>query len=476
MPGSAHDVAVIGGGVSGLTTAVLLQANDYRTTVYTLAKPGPTPDHAQDPEFATLHAAASVLPHSVDSPRVKYWTTISQRFFQALSFQAACGVRSQTHYEIFETVDEAGPVYANSVDNFEFIRERALEQPWVPRRSGAPALSGWKFDAFFCEAPEYVRYLVELYRRIGGEIVEPPDLPGDSLRSYLALNYDFYVNCTGQQAGDFLADALPDLSSNLEVDDAPDASVGEPVSFEPLLDPFPPKLIRGHYLRVDIKRILTGDRERFFSYNYKPVPAIYRTQSGAPADVYCYPRSDAWILGGSRQEGTYSDGQWEWEQTVGEEIAFPCDQRGRTELRVPAPVFELNADLLKHITKENFDLRELRDGDPSLILAGVGYRFVRDAPKDSVRVSASRLSVGPRGGTKRMNYVLHNYGHGGSGFTLSWGCAFNLLQMLDRITGTDREGSVAPGRAKFVTEHSATRMILLDLTAHLLDEPPVEHD
>jgi D-amino-acid oxidase len=476
MPQGAHDVAIIGGGVSGLTTAVLLQANDYRTTLYTRAKPGPEPDVTREPEFATLHAAASVLPHSVEAPRVKYWTTLSQRFFQALSFQAACGVRAQTHYEVFEGKVKS-PVYAMSVDNFEVLKDRDLTVPWVPRRRDAPALSGWKFDAFFCEAPEYVRYLVRLYLEIGGEIIEPPELPGDSLRAYLALNYDFYVNCTGQHAAAFLEDALLDLPGNFEVHDAPENLQGRPVAFEPLLDPFPPKLIRGHYLRVDIKRILTGERKRFFSYNYEPVPTVYGTQSGAPADVYCYPRSDAWILGGSRQEGTYVNGAWQWEETVGEELTFPCDQRGVTELPVPAPIFELNADLLKQITEDQLDLRKLYEVDPTLILAGVGYRFVRDAPNDSVRVTASRLNVRSRNGsTQRTKYVLHNYGHGGSGFTLSWGCAFNLLQMLDRITGTAREGAVKQGRRKFVTEHSATRMMLLDLTARLLESPPAEND
>jgi 2-polyprenyl-6-methoxyphenol hydroxylase-like FAD-dependent oxidoreductase len=74
MPQSAHDVAVIGGGVSGLTTAVLLQANDYRTTLCTQARPGPEPDVARDPEFATLHAAASILPHSVEGISTVTWT------------------------------------------------------------------------------------------------------------------------------------------------------------------------------------------------------------------------------------------------------------------------------------------------------------------------------------------------------------------------------------------------------------------
>ncbi len=476
MSDSAHDVAVIGGGVSGLTTAVLLQANDYRTTLYTQAKPGPVPDMAREPEFSTLHAAASILPHSVESSRVKWWTSLSQLFFQALSLQAACGVRSQTHYEMFETEAARPPAYSVSVENFELIRERVLDAPWIPSRLGAPHLSGWKFDVFFCEAPEYVRYLVNLYRQIGGEIVEPPDLPGDSLRSYLALNYDFYINCTGQHATTFLENTLLDSSDELTVIDAPGTLDAQPMTFEPLLDTSPPKLIRGHYLRVDIKRILTGENGRFFSYNYKPIPEIYQTHSGEPADVYCYPRSDAWILGGSRQEGTYVNAKWHWEETVGDEIAFPCDQAGG-DLPVPAPIFELNADLLFGITERKLDLRKLLKADRSLILAGMGYRFVRDAPGDSVRVTASRLEVGSRNaGIHRPKYILHNYGHGGSGFTLSWGCAFNLLQMLDQITGTARGDTVAPGRRKFVTEHSATRMILLDLTARLLKDPPVDHD
>ena len=37
------------------------------------------------------------------------------------------------------------------------------------------------------------------------------------------------------------------------------------------------------------------------------------------------------------------------------------------------------------------------------------------------------LSVG---GKRRV--VIHNYGHGGSGVTLSWGCAGQVLQILER--------------------------------------------
>ncbi|HSA83593.1 MAG TPA: FAD-dependent oxidoreductase, partial [Patescibacteria group bacterium] len=31
------------------------------------------------------------------------------------------------------------------------------------------------------------------------------------------------------------------------------------------------------------------------------------------------------------------------------------------------------------------------------------------------------------------NVVLHNYGHGGSGFNLSWGCAQDILHLMQSI-------------------------------------------
>jgi D-amino-acid oxidase len=41
-----------------------------------------------------------------------------------------------------------------------------------------------------------------------------------------------------------------------------------------------------------------------------------------------------------------------------------------------------------------------------------------------VRLCAHRLRDG--------RSVIHNYGHGGSGFTLSWGCAQEVLQLGNR--------------------------------------------
>src|SRR5579872_6124633 len=59
---SEQAVAVIGGGISGITTAILLQLTGHSTAVYTKRQPSFEPDADRPPEFATLHAAASVIP------------------------------------------------------------------------------------------------------------------------------------------------------------------------------------------------------------------------------------------------------------------------------------------------------------------------------------------------------------------------------------------------------------------------------
>ena len=413
-----HTIAVIGGGISGITTAILLQLTGHQTAVYTKRQPSFEPDADRPPEFATLHAAASVIPHSVASPRLAHWTAVSQHFFRTLSLPGSCGVRRQLHYEISEDPNEPAPAYAGSVDNFAWLTQDELNQPWVPKRSAAAGTYGWKFDAFFCEAPEYLRFLYAFYARIGGQVRPAPAAGG--LSSYLAPGHEILVNCTGLDAYGLLASAASDTRCT---DDPllPD--------YEPLIDPFPPKLVRGHYLRMDIKEILTDQRGRLLSYNYKPTADIHQTSGGLAADVYCYQRSDAWVLGGSRQVGRIDEGgSWSGEQTRGAEMEFA--RHNAPPLAVPAAIFRLNADILLRLSNGRVDLERLVRDDPGIVSPGIGYRFVRDSESDSVRVGCSRVRFA---GSRK--YILHNYGHGGSGYTLSWGCAFDILQMLGRITG-----------------------------------------
>jgi D-amino-acid oxidase len=62
--------------------------------------------------------------------------------------------------------------------------------------------------------------------------------------------------------------------------------------------------------------------------------------------------------------------------------------------------------------------RVLNIDKPNILAERVGLRPFR---KSGVRVERDELRDG--------RTVIHNYGHGGSGFTLSWGCAREVVNL-----------------------------------------------
>jgi D-amino-acid oxidase len=64
--------------------------------------------------------------------------------------------------------------------------------------------------------------------------------------------------------------------------------------------------------------------------------------------------------------------------------------------------------------------RVLKIDDPRVLCERVGLRPFR---KSGVRLDSEKLRDG--------RTVIHNYGHGGSGFTLSWGCAENVFELVE---------------------------------------------
>jgi D-amino-acid oxidase len=62
--------------------------------------------------------------------------------------------------------------------------------------------------------------------------------------------------------------------------------------------------------------------------------------------------------------------------------------------------------------------RALKIDDPSVLAERVGLRPFR---RSGVRLERDQLRDG--------RTVIHNYGHGGAGFTLSWGCACKVLNL-----------------------------------------------
>lgn len=106
--------------------------------------------------------------------------------------------------------------------------------------------------------------------------------------------------------------------------------------------------------------------------------------AGPNALAYIIPRSKDIVLGGTAQEN-------DWDLSLRDSD---------------------RADILRKAAALHPAFAEVE-----ILSEGVGLRPARPA----VRLEAERLD----GGT-----VIHNYGHGGAGFTLSWGCAEEVLGLL----------------------------------------------
>lgn len=106
--------------------------------------------------------------------------------------------------------------------------------------------------------------------------------------------------------------------------------------------------------------------------------------------TYIIPRQDGVILGGTAQEG-------DWNVAVD----------GATAVHIRQNCLQLEPRLL----------------DAQILEQRVGLRPGRP----EVRLETQPLTP--------TCTVIHNYGHGGAGFTLSWGCADEVLKLVETVIG-----------------------------------------
>ena len=318
-------------------------------------------------------------------------TAISQRFFHRLAFSANYGVRVQRHYELFEYKPEI-PDYSQILKDITMLPDDG--SGWqndrsIPKRQGASGIWGWYFNAFFVETPTYGPKLYDLYRATGGTFIKGKI---KNTEAFLDLNVDILINCSGRWA----TELFPEDKKNT-------------------------KVIRGHMVDIGAHEVPHDHRDQYFSYNYSPDINIYsrndKQHGKSHADVLFYPRSDGWLVGASRQEGYPEIGQpWRDED---EQIAVETIKLPGWDVEIPKPVWELNRELILNITDPAIDIANPKYKSTSL----VGYRFGRDP---------LRIEAGESGNDKLL---VHNYGHGGAGYTLSWGSAYEVLNIIRTQTG-----------------------------------------
>jgi D-amino-acid oxidase len=316
----AMRVAVIGGGVCGLTCAVRLAESGMRVTILTRERPAAT---------TSAVAGAVWFPYRVrPNERTGPW--------------------GRAGYERFERLarEEGAPV--TMVDLTALYPEPLAEEPWwldtVPGagvRAARPEElpegygDGRTVRVPCVEAPAYLDWLERRFVSLGGSVEVR------ELASLAEPDADVVVNCSGVGAARLAGD--------------------------PAVRP-----VRGQvaYVRPSSREPL-----RFMV-----------DETGPNALAYVLPRPDVVVLGGSAEED-------DW------------------ELR---PRAEITRSILRRTR-----LLDPRLADAELVGEAVGLRPARP----EVRLDAGALPDG--------RLVVHDYGHGGSGFTLSWGCADEVAQIVE---------------------------------------------
>ncbi|MCX4987254.1 MULTISPECIES: FAD-dependent oxidoreductase [unclassified Streptomyces] len=304
-PGNG-DVIVVGSGVVGLTTAVVLAETGRRVRVW-----------AREPAERTTSAVAGALwwPYRIEPKALaREWALVSLSVYEELAARPGeTGVRLVEGVMGETRLDELG-AWAARVPGLR--PATAEEYPGTALRARLPLI----------DMPVHLRLLRERLLRAGGTVEER------TVTDLAEARAPVVVNCAGLGARALVPD--------------------------PAVRP-----VRGQLVIVENP----GIREWLVS-----------TDPAAGTTTYVFPQPDRLVLGGTTDEDDWS------------QIPDPA---------VAAEIVERCAALRPEIAGAR------------VIDHRVGLRPVRDA----VRLEREVLPDG--------RVLVHNYGHGGAGVTVAWGCA-----------------------------------------------------
>ncbi|MDP9796563.1 D-amino-acid oxidase [Catenuloplanes nepalensis] len=309
-------VLIIGAGVSGLTTGVLLAEAGMSVHVRTAAPPS---------ESTSCAAGAIWDPLYATHERVPLWSGVAYRTFAELAVSAPdAGVRMLDGIEASRTRTTPAE-YASALPGYRLCGPDEL-------RPGFTA--GWRYHAPVVDMPVYLEHLQRRLKAAGGtmSIGYAPRLAD------VAGEAPVVVNCTGPGAASFVPD--------------------------PTVTP-----IRGQLVVVENPGL-----DEFFAEHTDDLREM----------TYLLPQGPLLLLGGSAEPGRAD---------VAEDAAVAERIKARCALIEP------------RITS----------------LPVLGHRIGIRPVRDPVRVEHELV-----GG----HHVVHNYGHGGAGVSLSWGCAAEVRELI----------------------------------------------
>ena len=306
------NLAVIGAGVSGLTSALALIERGHRVTIL-----------AAERGNATTSAAAAAIwfPYDTEAGENAIgWALATYDELRALAAEPDTGV-SMIELRCFARAGKIDvPLWA------EDLGARRL-------RDNIPSAfsSGFALEVPLTDTSRYLDYLEERFTREGGSI--NADVRFTSLEE-VSREHDVVVNCAGIGAKTLVPDA--DLEPH-----------------------------RGQVALIG------------------PLQVPYAIVCDDPPLMYVIPRAHDCVFGGTNEI---------------------TDDRAPDEATKARIVVECS--------------RVLEIDEPQVLGTRVGIRPFR---RGGVCLHAERLADGRR--------VIHNYGHGGAGFTLSWACARHVAEL-----------------------------------------------
>ncbi|XP_039992861.1 D-aspartate oxidase [Xiphias gladius] len=320
-------VAVVGAGVIGLSTAVCI-AEALPLCAVTLLAERFSPDTTSDGAAGLLFAAE--FP-DIPLERQRRWFKDSFDHLWAIArsqHSPEAGVMLSSGWQIFKEVPaDKKPFWSDFVIGFRRMTDRELK-PFPNHKFGQA------FTTIKCECSSYLPWLEKRFRKAGGQVQQTKV---SSLQE-LSNIYDIIVNCSG-------------LGSKMLVDDT---------------QVYP---VRGQVLKVE-------------------APWLQHFIRAGDGMTYIYPGIHGVTLGGTRQEG-------DWRLQVDE---------GDTK-----SILERCSELEPSLSK------------CKVLSKWVGLRPSRRNPRverELVQLQGHRVPV------------VHNYGHGAWGVTLSWGTALDALGLV----------------------------------------------
>jgi len=311
------NILVIGGGVIGLTTALVLHEKAHTVTV--VAK-------EWAPHIVSSVAAAIWHPYQVAHPNATEWATVTAHRLTALYDIPHAGIRPVIGCEYHR---HAAPVpdWAGALRYHEPIP--AAELPPVEG-----IVAGYRFEVALIETPVYMQWLRDQVEVAGIPLQTAIITTLDEIPSA----YEVIVNCTGLGAMTLVGDN----------------------SMYP---------IRGQIIKVE-----PGYVDRFLFDEEHPLQP-----------TYIIPRTDGTILGGT---AILQD----WDMAIRDDTTDTILDYARTlhPALQNAPILDILVGLRPGRQQVRLE-QELHHGRP----------------------------------------LIHNYGHGGAGYTLSWGCAEAVAQLVN---------------------------------------------